>query len=65
MLSACLEPDANSSPNIAKYTNSSLEKIFPNNSFAPKAAPAALAALEPKPLPGFIFLLIVTSKPMF
>ena len=25
----------------------------------------ALAALEPKPLPGFIFLLMVTSKPMF
>ena len=64
-LSACLTPLATFSPNMAKRTSSSLEKIFPSNSLAATTAPAALAALDPMPLPGFICFVMINSNPTF
>ena len=55
-LSATSQSLANASPLIANCVNSVLLYGLPKSSFIPKTLPAALAALLPIPLPGFMFL---------
>ena len=62
-LSACRAPLAKDSPSKAKGINSSGRKPASSNSFTPTTAAAALAALEPMPLPGRIDLKISISNP--
>ena len=64
ILSACLPPDATISPAKANSSNSFFENGLFNKALAATTAPAQLAELEPRPLPGFIFLCTVTLNPV-